>query len=390
MRRVRIAHIITRLCTGGAQENTFHTVRLANRDRFESHLISGPTLGAEGSIEAAVEAAGVEILREPNLVREPNALRDGRALRSLTRRLREGRYDIVHTHTSKAGMIGRIAARRAGVPIVVHTPHGNIFDGYFSPWKTRLFIALERFAARRTDCIIELTKGGIEEHLAVGIGRRAQYDVIFSGIDLSPYEAAITTRDSTRAALGIPPGGLLVGGVGRLEPVKGFTYFVEAAARIAETVPEAHFVIAGSGALENALRAQAAPLGDRMHFLGLRHDVPALMAAFDVLVVPSRNEGMGRVILEAGAAGVPVVAARVGGIPDLVDEGMTGRLVPKEDPEALAGAVIALLRNAEERRAMGANARAKVVPAYSLENMVAAIEQRYEELLNEHKMGRRG
>ena len=390
MNRIRVAHVITRLCTGGAQENTFHTVRLANRERFESHLISGPTSGAEGSIEEAVTAAGIGILREPHLVREPDPIRDWRALHSLTRRFRRERYDIVHTHTSKAGMLGRIAARRAGVPIVVHTPHGNIFDGYFNSWKTRLFIAMERYAARRTDCIIELTKGGIEEHLAVGIGRREQYRVIFSGIDLAPYGDALARRHETRATLGIPPGALLVGGVGRLEPIKGFTYFVEAARCVAEAVPESRFVIAGSGAREAALRVQAAPLGGRLQFLGLRHDIPALMAALDLLVVPSINEGMGRVILEAGAAGVPVVGTRVGGIPDLVDENVTGRLVPKEDAGALAEAIIALLRDGAQRKTLGAQARAKVVPAYSLENMVAAIEQRYEEFLNEHEMGRGG
>jgi len=177
MRRIRVAHVITRLCTGGAQENTFHTVRLANRDRFEVDLISGPTRGGEGSIEEAVRAAGIEIQREPLLVRSPAPLRDMITLWRLTRRFRDRQYDIVHTHTSKAGFLGRLAAERAGTPIVVHTPHGNIFHGYFSGWLTRIFVWMERHAARRTDRIIELTAGGVEEHLAErGVEHRAAED----------------------------------------------------------------------------------------------------------------------------------------------------------------------------------------------------------------------
>ncbi|HNR37384.1 MAG TPA: glycosyltransferase, partial [Candidatus Hydrogenedentes bacterium] len=237
MKRFRIAHVITRLCRGGAQENTFHSVRLANRERYEADLVSGPTFGDEGSIEDAVRAAGIEIVRVPHLVRRVAPFSDLLALRELQQLFRTRRYDIVHTHTSKAGFLGRLAARQAGVPIVVHTPHGNIFDGYFNRWTTRLFIGMERHAARHTDRLIELTPGGIEAHLKRGIGRREQFEVIFSGIDLAPFDAARARRDETRRALGCPADAFLVGGVGRLEPIKGFAYFVEAARIAAERLP---------------------------------------------------------------------------------------------------------------------------------------------------------
>lgn len=383
MRRVRVAHIITRLCKGGAQENTFHTVRLHNSERFEADLICGPTYGKEGSIEDAVHAAGVAILRQPQLLRRPAPLSDLLTLRRLTRTLRTGRYDVVHTHTSKAGFLGRIAAARAGVPVVVHTPHGNIFDGYFHPAITRLYVWMERHAARRTDAIIELTPGGITAHLDEHIGHREQYRVIFSGIDVAPYERAIARRNETRAALGIQPNQILVGGVGRLEPIKGFPYFVEAAKRAAVSAPELTFVLAGTGAQEALLRQAARPLGDRFRLLGLREDIPDLMAAYDVLVVPSLNEGMGRVLLEAGAAATPVVATRVGGIPDVVDDGETGLLVAPRDVEAMAEAIVELARAPERRHLMGDTARAKVVPQYSLEEMVRRIEALYEEFLHE-------
>lgn len=380
MVRRRIAHIITRLSKGGAQENTFHTVRLADRARYEVDLISGPTPGHEGSIETAVEAAGIAIQREPCLVRAPLPFHDLLALRGLTQKLREGRYDLVHTHTSKAGFLGRLAAERAGIRHVVHTPHGNIFDGYFNAAITRMYVWMERHAARRTSRIIELTEGGIEAHLAEGIGQREQFRVVFSGIDTAPYEAALARRAATRAALGIAEDTVLIGGVGRLAPVKGFTYFAALARTLKATDPDLYFVHAGEG--EEAAHVQN-EAGDAVQFLGPCDDIPELMAALDVLVVPSLNEGMGRVILEAGAAAVPVVATRVGGIPDIVDDGETGLLVAPRSVDELVSAVRSLVHSPERRRLMGATARAKVVPHYSLAAMVQRIEAIYEELLHE-------
>lgn len=381
-RPVRVAHIITRLCQGGAQENTFHTIRLANRERFQCDLISGPTTGREGSIETAITEAGIPIQRVPTLIRTPSPIHDALALRHLTRLLAEGRYDIVHTHMSKAGFLGRLAAERVGIPHVIHTPHGNVFHGYFNGPLTRLFVWMERHAARRTDRIIELTQGGIAEHLAEGIGQREQYRVVFSGIDTHPYEEAVHNREQTREALGIRPEEIVVGGVGRLEPVKGFTYFVAMAEALKAVGQALRFMLVGDGGLRAELEQQAETAGVSIEFLGLREDIPTIMAAFDILVVPSINEGMGRVILEAGAAGVPVVASRVGGIPDIVDDGETGLLTPPRAPEALAEALQLLIQSPERRRLMGATARAKIVPHYSLEQMVQRIETVYEELLH--------
>ena len=383
MSRIRVAHVITRLCTGGAQQNTFHTVRLANRERYEVDLISGPSGGLEGSIEDEVRAAGVSIIPQPQLLRDVSPVNDLRALGRLTRLMREKRYTIVHTHTSKAGFIGRLAARRAGVPVVVHTPHGNIFDGYFSAWKTKLFVGLESLAAGWTDRIIELTDGGIEASLEQGIGRREQYASIFSGIDLSRYREVNGRRESLRADLGVSPEDFLVAGVGRLEPVKGFTYFIAAAKLVAATLPQARFVLVGEGSEGDALRADAAALGDRFRFLGLRDDVPEVMAAADVLVVPSINEGMGRVVLEAGGVGTPVVASNVGGIPEVLRDSVTGVLVPPESPESIARVLVALAGSPERLERMGIASRAHVIPAFGLERMVEQIEALYEEVLKE-------
>ncbi|MFP6583754.1 MAG: glycosyltransferase [Candidatus Hydrogenedentota bacterium] len=383
MSKIRVAHIITRLCRGGAQENTFHTVRLHDRDRYEADLICGTNTGEEGSLEEDVEAAGIQLIRESNLVREVNLVKDYRALRGLTSVLRKGNYDIVHTHTSKAGFLGRLAAKYAKTPIVAHTPHGNIFDGYFSHAQTTLYIALEQAAAKWTDKIVELTDGGIESYLRRNIGQREQYATIFSGIDLSRYGNSDADRKEFLDELGIADGTLLVGGVGRLEPVKGFCYLLEAALEFTECSEPITFVHAGTGSLENELHALAKPLGDRFRFLGLRNDISRVMAGLDILVVPSLNEGMGRVVLEAGAAGTPVIGSEVGGIPEVVHDGHTGLIVPPRDASALVTAIEGLLATPSLLNRMGENAHNFVVPDFSLENMVQHIESLYESLIQE-------
>jgi len=382
VRRLRVAHIITRLCKGGAQENTVHTVRLANGNRFTIDLISGVTAPNEPSMEDAVRALGIDIIRVPYLVRNPAPLNDLRAYRMLCSILQDGRYDIVHTHTSKAGYLGRLAAAKVGVPIVVHTPHGHIFFGYFNRALTTFYTMLERSAARKSDRLIALTQRGIEEHLAQGVGTRKQWVSIFSGIDLAPYKDAIARRNLTRSNLGLDESAFVIGAVGRLEPVKGFAYFVHAARAIGEAVPNTHFILAGDGALRRELEAEARPLGNRFQFLGMRKDVPDLMSAMDVCVVPSLNEGMGRVIIEAGAAGTPVVASEVGGVPEVVKNEVTGLLVRPKDEIALAAAIRRLIDDAPLRARLSASAR-EHARAYSLDQMVGQIESLYEDLVRE-------
>lgn len=386
MAKIRVGHVITRLSRGGAMENTLHTVRLAHPERYEAGLITGTVGKNEIAMEDQAAKAGVSLIRIPELVRHPAPWNDWRAYRALVRLFREKRYHIVHTHTSKAGFLGRMAAAKAGVPIVVHTPHGHIFDGYFPKPVTWFYTQLERLAARHTDRFIALTHRGIAEHVQQRIGRPDQWLAIFSGIDITPFDQAHELRSPARKALGIQPSDILIGAVGRLEPVKGFTYFVEAAHAVAYAEPRARFLVAGDGSLTKELQQQALPLGDRIRFLGLRDDVPALMAAMDIFVLPSVNEGMGRVVLEAGAAGVPVVAARVGGVPDVVADGVTGLLTPPRDAAALARAIVELARDPKRRAAMGAAGRDFVVPAYSIETMVKEIEALYERLVSDHAL----
>ncbi len=383
-RIVRVAHVITRLSRGGAQENTFQTVRLHDRGRFHADLIAGPPLGDEGSLEDAVAEAGIKIERVPTLLRNPSPLADFRALQQLTRILQRGGYDIVHTHTSKAGYIGRLAARRAGVRILVHTSHGNVFHGYFGRWPTALFVAMERHAARWSNALIELTDRSVDECIEHRIGERPQYHVIPSGIDVARFQRARARRAETRARYGWPAEALVVGAVARLEPIKGVDTFIRAAVAILSRRHDVRFVIAGEGSQRNALERLAGPAAERIQFLGFQENVADLMAALDLLVVPSRNEGMGRVILEAGAAGVPVVASRVGGIVDVVRDGETGVLVDPDDAEGFVHAIEFLLGEPMRRASFGANASRRVGTHYSELRMVQRIEALYETLLREN------
>jgi glycosyltransferase involved in cell wall biosynthesis len=277
------------------------------------------------------------------------------ALAELVRLIRAERPAIVHTHTSKAGFIGRLAAVIARAPAVIHQPHGHIFYGYYSPRRTAVFTALERQAARWTDRIITLTDRGAQEHLARGIGRAEQYVAVPSGVPTAELRAAAPPRGAARARLGLDPDAFIVVGLGRLVPIKGFDLLARALPALVAQIPSARVLLVGDGAERARLGAIAASMGvaERLRMTGETTDIASYLAAADVVAVPSRNEGMGRVIVEAMALGLPVVATTVGGIPDVVTDGECGRLVEPEDVDALAAALIELGRDPALRCKLG-------------------------------------
>jgi glycosyltransferase involved in cell wall biosynthesis len=383
---IPVIHVITRLTMGGSSENTVSTIEALERVGYASTLVLGPE--SEAATVEDARARGCRVVTIDGLVREASPARDVAAVLALWRLFRRAGPAIVHTHTSKAGFVGRLAAWLARVPAVIHQPHGHIFYGYWSRPKTALFVALERMAAHWTDTIVTLTPREVEEHLERGIGRPAQYAVVPSGVPTEALRRAAPPRARARAQLGLPADAYVVAAVGRFVPIKGFDLLVAALAEVAAHVPGAHVLLIGDGGERAALEAQARALGvaDRLHITGSVTDVMGPLAAADVLAAPSRNEGMGRVLVEAMALGLPVVGAQVGGIPDVIVDGECGLLVPPDDPAALAAALVDLGRDVAFRTKLGDGARPRA-EAFSTTVSAAAMREIYDGLARRRRVG---
>lgn len=384
-KKYKVLHLITRLCVGGAQKNTLLTAELLDKKKWDVMLAAGSVDSREGSMEGEIPH-DVPFVKFPELQRELNPYRDIRALFKLYFFMRTFRFDVVHTHVSKAGIIGRMAAKLAKVPVIVHTPHGHVFHSYYGFFKTSLFKMLEKLSARVTDKIIALTEQEMNEHLELGIGTAKKFEVIESGIELEHFTCGKKSfsRDSMREQWGLKPEHRVVGTVARLVPIKGHEFLIQAVPDIIKVHPQSRFLIVGDGERKEELRMLAEKLGVSPYvtMTGFQRDVQPFYSLMDVFVLPSLNEGMGRVILEAMSCSVPVVAAAVGGILNLVKDGETGILVPPRDASALARAVCDVLSSPEKTARLSENAK-KNLDAFSAEIMVQKIEALYENLLKE-------
>jgi glycosyltransferase involved in cell wall biosynthesis len=271
-----------------------------------------------------------------------------------------------------------------GVPIVIHTYHGHVFHGYFSPAKTGFFLTVERWLARHTDRLLTVSASLRRELLDLGIGSPERFTVIPLGLELDRFLNCEDVRGQLRAELGVNPETLLVGIVARLVPIKRHTCFLEAAAAVARRYPQCQFLLVGDGEerveLEHLCSRLA--LNGRVRFLGWRRDLERIYADVDLVVLTSANEGSPVSVIEAMASGKPVVAARVGGVPDLVEDGVTGLLVPPENPAAVAEAIGALLADARRRQTFGQAGRKRVYPAFSAERLLDDMDRLYTELVS--------
>jgi len=383
MKRVRVLHVITRLDRGGSAENTLLTVAGANLERFAVALASGPTQGERSPTEARAREVG-DYIDIPDLLRAIRPLSDLRALWQLYRVMRKGRYDIVHTHTSKAGLLGRLAAYFARVPMVVHTPHGHVFYGYYGPFISGVFVRLERWAASMCDRIIALTCKGAEDHIELGVAAREKFTVIHSGIEFPEGEYVGEGREILRAEWGLGADALVIGTLGRLTAIKGQKDLIEAFSLLFDKAPNTYLLLVGDGEEREALVKFADKLGvhARVIFAGWRGDIYAVLAAMDLFALPSLNEGMGKALVEAMYVGLPCVATRVGGVPELVGDGKEGFTVPAAAPQELADALFKLTSDENLRAQCGAAGRRRA-SAYSADAMIRKIEILYEEIMKE-------
>ena len=388
--KIQVLHIITRLIKGGAQENTLLTVTNLDESRYQTALVSGPSFGSEGEIESKARQLGVDLTIVPELAREISPINDLKSLYKIYRFIKKGRYDIVHTHSSKAGIIGRIAARMAGVKGIIHTPHGSIFDhdanipSVSGAFLVKFLLLVEKAASHLTDRIVTLTDSEARGYVRLGMGNSQEFTTIHSGIDLSRFTDVEIDVADKRRELGISADCTVITTVARLTSEKGHSYLIEAAkAVVAEFDGCLKFVFVGNGDLRRDLERKVCELhlDETILFLGLRDDIPEILAVSDLFVLSSLYEAQGRVIVEAMAAGLPVVATRVGGVPNVVVDGETGVLVPAADPQALASAIINVIGDRDKAKQMGQAGRMRVDPKFSVETMVEQIDMLYRELL---------
>jgi glycosyltransferase involved in cell wall biosynthesis len=390
---LRVARVITRLNIGGPSIQAIGLTTALEPFGFESRLLHGRLGQGEGDMSYLLPP-GADAAYIATLGRPIAPFADVRTLVRLYRELRRLEPSVVHTHMAKAGLLGRLAAAaynltRGAAPRarVVHTYHGHVLDGYFSPLVSRIFIAMERWLARRSDALIAISPA-IRLDLAevYRIGRDPQYRVVPLGFDLAGF-AGINDADraGARRALNLPDAAPVVTTVGRLTAIKQHELFLDSVARVARRYPAIVALVAGDGERRAELEAHAAALGiaDKVRWLGWRRDLATIYAATDVFLLTSRNEGTPVAIIEAMASGVAVVSTDVGGVKDVVSSPEVGVLAPFGAVDALADGIETLLADAARRRTMGERARATVLARFGADRLVGDIARLYHELLRQ-------
>lgn len=380
-RRYRILHLITLLELGGAQQNTLFCVTHHDRRRFDVGLIAG-----RGGYfdDQALDLADASVELVSYLKHPVSPFWDAVALLRLRSYLKLNRVDLIHTHSSKAGIVGRLAAHLAGVPAIVHTAHGWSFNATQPAWRRALYIALERMAGAISDRLIVVASAHKEVGLDHGVGRAEQYALLRSGIELDAFRTPRTDRRQTRRNLGFDDTHRVVGTIACMKPQKAPLDFVRAAAAASGQDSRLRFFIAGDGELMPRVRALVQELGleEQVRLLGWRTDVVDLLHAMDVFLLTSLFEGLPRVVLQAMAAGVPVVATAVDGTPEVVEHGRTGLLTPPGDPRAAAQRVLQMVRDESLRRRCSEQARECLTRHFDIRRMVRDLDDLYLSLLD--------
>ncbi|MGC4094724.1 MAG: glycosyltransferase family 4 protein [Polyangiaceae bacterium] len=389
-RELRILHVITRLIVGGAQEHALQTIiGQQHTPGMKVTLITGHDFGPEGTLEDKAKEAGVDMQFLPEMVRPIAPATDTLALAKLTAFIRRGRFDVVHTHTSKAGIVGRLAARAANTPIIVHTLHGLIMGAHAKPWENLLYTRLERICASVCHRILDVSQATRQGALSHGIGTPDKYRTIYSGFNIAPF-LDIATRVSVAQAkqrLGFSPDHLVIGKVGRLFEKKGHEYMIEAAKEISRHCDRARFMFVGDGNLRAQYEADVARAGlsDRFLFTGVLppEQMPEVMQAMDILAHTSHREGLARVIPQAQAVGKPVVSFALDGSFDVIEDGVSGFLTKPHDAADVAKRVLEIIYDAPRREQMGLIGRKFAAENFSTELMVKRTNEVYYELAAE-------
>jgi len=382
---MHVIHVITRLIVGGAQENTIASVfGLREKPQVRVHLISGPTTGPEGSLEPRFQQNPELLTVLPNLIRSVHPWKDALALAQLARFFRQHSPDIVHTHSGKAGVLGRLAARRAKVPSILHTIHGPSFGPFVGLVPNLLFRGAERYAARCTTHFVSVAEAMTRQYLAAGIGRPGQFSCIYSGFDLEPFLSA-RNDPALRAKWGLAQTDFVVGKIARFFKLKGHEDLLESAPRLITKFPQMKFLLVGDGLLLSRFKEKARARGLAEHFVftGLvpPAEIPGLIGIMDAVVHLSRREGLARALPQALAAGRPVVAYDCDGAREVCLPEETGFLIPPGDVADLTASILALAGRSDLRQRFGERGQELARERFAVEKMIEKLYALYQKLL---------
>ena len=379
-KKLNTCHVITRMIVGGAQENTLLTLRGHLESGHDAVLITGPSPGREGELLKNVDMPPFEIKVFPELVRELSPVCDLKAFITLRRFFKERKFDVVHTHSSKAGIIGRLAARSAGIPVVVHTVHGQAFHPREKAWKNKLYIFLEKFAAKYCDRIYAVAQAMIDQCVYAGVAPREKYQVVYSGMDTARFSSCKRSSE-LRKKLGISAEAKVIATVARLFPLKGYEYVVPAAVKVLKQAPDTHFLFIGDGPMYDELHEtlERENVAGQFHFAGLvAPDMVAdYLAQADMLWHLSLREGLPRAVVQALAVGIPAIGFALDGTPEVVINGETGYVTAPEDIDDVAAKTMLLLNDPTAALRMGENGRRKVVEQFDWHRMADILEAEY-------------
>jgi len=389
---MKVAHVITRLILGGAQENTLLECEdLMRIYGDEVLLVTGPPLGPEGSLLERARAGGVPTLIVPELRRAIHPWRDLVSYRRIKQALGQFRPDVVHTHSAKAGILGRAAAHALRTPAIVHGVHGAPFYRYQSPIVRSFYRGCERWAASRCQAFVSVADAMTDLMVAAGVAPREKFVTIYSGMEVEPFLQSELHRDRVRGELGYRPEDVVIGKVARLFHLKGHDDLIQAAAQVVRSEPNVRFLLVGDGLLAGPLRRRiaAAGLDPYFQFTGLvpPERIPLLLAAMDIVVHTSLREGLARVLPQALIAGKPVVSYDIDGAREVVIPDETGYLVPPRNVAGIEEALSRLAADPSLRKRLGMEGRRRFTEPFRHERMTAQVRDLYQRLLG-HQGGK--
>jgi len=385
---MRVAHIITRMIVGGAQENTLYNCLDLMRDYGDDVLlITGPSEGPEGNLLEQAHAQGLPIKTIPNLIRSIRPWTDLQGYWQIKKTLQDFRPDVVHTHSAKGGILGRIAAHSMKVPAIVHTVHGAPFHPYQSALTRNFYILCERYAATKCHQLVSVAYAMTDLLVDAGVARREKFTTVYSGMEVEPFLESDSFRQSTRDALGIQPDDVVIGKIARLFHLKGHEFVIEAAKEVVAACPNVKFLFVGDGILRQNLQDMIDDAGLQDHFIlvGLvpPKEIPKYISAMDILVHTSLREGLARALPQALLSGKPAVSFDIDGAVEVVLDDRTGYLIPAEDVPMLAFRLKQLSRDATLREKLGSEGRARTVEVFPHQVMTRKLREIYERLLNQ-------